>query len=1216
MLKKVYYTAILPLIVIFNYQPGNSQTNIWGVKNSYAKVTGILSKDTLTISPSDTNNFKPNDTVMIVQMKGADFDISDNLLGKEGMNSTGQYEFVGIESKNKDTITLRSYLIHKYDVSQYVQLVRVPAYGSAIVTGKLSCTPWDSIKGYGGILALIVNDSLTLQSSMDVSGTGFQGGDTTVYMGGCLDSLDAKSNYYFTTDSAGLKGEGFNWSNFAFKRGYGGIANGGGGGDGLYSGGGGGAGIGIGGYGSNEFDTCNNGNYGGAGGAAIPSPYAGSEKKDTMTRDRIFMGGGGGAGSGPLNSAGTRGGNGGGIIFIITHILNTNNNFINSNGDSVSVMAKNSAGAGGGGGGGYVIIAADTVFNNLNVKVQGGLGGNSAICSGKGGGGGGGFVWTSFAKPDKYNFNLSGGLGGDQGDSKCNISSYPGGIGGDSLGNLIPVLNGFLFNIINGNSTICWGTVPGIIGGTVPKGGNGSYTYQWQILDSLNYPVWHNIKLGANSKTYQSGPLNVTTYFRRIVTSLRFYGDTVITDLVTDTSKYIKVSVNPEIFNSITTSDTSICYGISSEIKALSPTGGGQGTWDISWSYSQNNTNNWMPVTNADTDYAFTIQNASPDNFYYYKRMAKRNGCPVYDSIKIKVYPAITKDSISASQTICSGVLPGIIQGSNPSGGVEGVYQYKWILNHDSIKWADTSIISDSLILGVQTNSDSVPIKTFYRRIVNSGLNNINICTDTTNTVVIEVVPKITNNIIQNQKTIICEAGVPGMFSGLQPKRGDGHYIYQWFQRQIDSSSWKLIQGSGSDSVNFISGALYDTTLFRRVVFSGSGNCCSSTSDSIEIVVQPSIKNNIIIGDTTICQDQEQKHMVQLDTVIGGDGMPYHYQWQSTINVKDTFSNISGANLPDYQSGILFDTTYFRRMVSSGACNQPSDTITVSVLDSIKNNNLSGSPYICEDSIPRTISGGPLAGGNGSYKFFWQERSSLSGPWQMTTDTDLVYKSDASINNTMYYRRIVFSGLNYCCKDTSKPYAINLVYKPVNNGGGPDITDTFGFTVTLNPLPPNADTFYWASPDKGIRFIDSTNANTRVSNLKLGNNLLWWIEISRRVCKPDTATVTVTVKDICRYDGFSPNGDGLNDYFVLDGLQNVDTGVICEIKIFNRSGIPEYSNDHYEWGYTKEHEDINTWNGTRSDGEPLPDDTYYYILRVNFLNGESRVYKGFVVLKR
>jgi gliding motility-associated-like protein len=80
--------------------------------------------------------------------------------------------------------------------------------------------------------------------------------------------------------------------------------------------------------------------------------------------------------------------------------------------------------------------------------------------------------------------------------------------------------------------------------------------------------------------------------------------------------------------------------------------------------------------------------------------------------------------------------------------------------------------------------------------------------------------------------------------------------------------------------------------------------------------------------------------------------------------------------------------------------------------------------------------------------------------------------------------------------------------------------------------------------------------------------------------------------DSCRYkipNGFSPNGDGKNDQFVIEGL-NPHLGL--RIEIFNRWGTVVYVNNNYN----------NDWDGTAnvsaSLGSNLPIGSYFFVLRI------------------
>lgn len=82
--------------------------------------------------------------------------------------------------------------------------------------------------------------------------------------------------------------------------------------------------------------------------------------------------------------------------------------------------------------------------------------------------------------------------------------------------------------------------------------------------------------------------------------------------------------------------------------------------------------------------------------------------------------------------------------------------------------------------------------------------------------------------------------------------------------------------------------------------------------------------------------------------------------------------------------------------------------------------------------------------------------------------------------------------------------------------------------------------------------------------------------------------------------GFSPNGDGLNDFFVIRGIEH------CEhvtLTVFNRWGNIVYRMDDYD----------NSWDGSNKDGQPLPQGTYYILLT---LHDSGSSVAGFVDLRR
>ncbi len=82
---------------------------------------------------------------------------------------------------------------------------------------------------------------------------------------------------------------------------------------------------------------------------------------------------------------------------------------------------------------------------------------------------------------------------------------------------------------------------------------------------------------------------------------------------------------------------------------------------------------------------------------------------------------------------------------------------------------------------------------------------------------------------------------------------------------------------------------------------------------------------------------------------------------------------------------------------------------------------------------------------------------------------------------------------------------------------------------------------------------------------------------------------------------FTPNGDGVNDYFHITGLEYFPNN---KMSIYNRWGAVIYEIDHYQ----------NTWDGFSESGQAFPPGVYYYVLDI--LGTEITSYKGsFTLLK-
>jgi gliding motility-associated-like protein len=89
-------------------------------------------------------------------------------------------------------------------------------------------------------------------------------------------------------------------------------------------------------------------------------------------------------------------------------------------------------------------------------------------------------------------------------------------------------------------------------------------------------------------------------------------------------------------------------------------------------------------------------------------------------------------------------------------------------------------------------------------------------------------------------------------------------------------------------------------------------------------------------------------------------------------------------------------------------------------------------------------------------------------------------------------------------------------------------------------------------------------------------------------------------------EGFSPDGDGINDLLVITGIENYPNN---RISIIGRWGDEVFYKDNYQ----------NSWNGKANRGlligsDELPSSTYFYIL--DLYGDGTQVLKGYIYLQR
>ena len=1036
--KTFRYLIISFIAVFFPVITVSSQKTI----NDYARVTEVFNVITTNVDSvrvADMSVFEPLDTALFIVMKGVEVYVPEDPVSpgnwgiiKDPDQNIGVYNILLVDTVIDDIVIFTTSLredLRTIKTIEDIQLVKVRGGKDVYeVNEPLTCDPWDPVTGTGGVFALIAGRKIVLNSTINVTEKGFTGGnpDTNLkkvlsvdyYKGSCSEAVDS---FYreSAVDSSGRRGESIVYTDFQYSRGLFSITNGGGGGNGKYSGGGGGGNYGKGEKGGKESENCSPGdfNLGGLGGGkGITAFY-----DDTVNyRSRIIMGGGGGTGTQNPDSLrfATKGGNGGGIIILLTDTIENPGDdsvTVSARGESVTDMA--SAGAGGGGGGGVIVLEATSFLGKITFDVRGGSGGwtNHLDPTGPGGSGGAGVIWHRGVFLPGVKTKIINGKPGAHTTSGARGAANASTETGKVKNKLRIPLSGFLFNVMPEDKDICEGETPGTIYASTPKGGTGTYTYEW--FQSFDKNTWVNAPGVNTSKNYISGPQTDTTYFRRIVTS----------GVTKDTSLILAVNVLPELENNNIAADDTICSGtVIPEIKddPVYNIFGGNGKYKYSWLWSTNLIN-WNTVTGRNDS---ILEDETPAQTTYYRRIVNSHVCwDTSNRVTMTVLPIITDNEIFSGalvfpdDTICENDNAQLISGMGPEGG-DGDYKYLWQSSFNKLSWNPT-VPSNSQNFDPGNLTDTV----FYRRIVISGSHDV--CKDTSKIVTVLMHSFIANNLIARD-TIICMDDPDLQLKQLSGSvgGGDGIYKYYW-QSQAQSGSWQAA-GNADTLAGFEPGYIQDTILYRRYIVSGA---CDSFSNEIEVIVQDSIMNNLIADNDTICRDAVPA-LLTGTFPTGGDiefSLPA-YQWESSLN-STTWAMVSGADQQGYQPPSLSDTTYYRRRVTSGNCIHFSDPVVIIVQAPVTNNAIQNglvdsTCYETTLDLDGTAGIFEMTGGDMvNYSYGWQK--SIDGQdWSPAPGiNNLADYSTEELILPAYYRRFVTSG---ACSNTTPPTYVFINPRP------------------------------------------------------------------------------------------------------------------------------------------------------------------------------------------
>ncbi|HEX8460304.1 MAG TPA: gliding motility-associated C-terminal domain-containing protein, partial [Segetibacter sp.] len=280
------------------------------------------------------------------------------------------------------------------------------------------------------------------------------------------------------------------------------------------------------------------------------------------------------------------------------------------------------------------------------------------------------------------------------------------------------------------------------------------------------------------------------------------------------------------------------------------------------------------------------------------------------------------------------------------------------------------------------------------------------------------------------------------------------------------------------------------------------------------------------------------------------------YAWTGPLNFAGSGRAPSINNTTINNAG-----KYFVTVTSDKGCVQKDSTsVTINKLPSISVSPTAITMCEGESKVLNAVGVNVLS-------YLWQPSAGLSA--------NNIAAPAASPKDSTTYTLIASNG---SCAATAT-VAVNILKKPLANAG-PDKNLFEGSTVQLNGTAQSTNISYNWSPDGSLK-----GASTLTPVASPNADITYTLRVtSNSGCGTSSDDVIVKVfKNLVVPNAFSPNGDGVNDTWIIQHLGEYNN---AEITVFNRYGNPVFTSR----GVYK------PWNGTYDKGKVLPTGTYYYII--------------------
>ena len=348
-------------------------------------------------------------------------------------------------------------------------------------------------------------------------------------------------------------------------------------------------------------------------------------------------------------------------------------------------------------------------------------------------------------------------------------------------------------------------------------------------------------------------------------------------------------------------------------------------------------------------------------------------------------------------------------------------------------------------------------------------------------------------------------------------------------------------------------------------------NGCTSPTASVDVKVdQLPIAN--AGPDQTVCRTTPG---VTLAGIISGGTTTGVWSTNGTGKFSPVANQLNAVYIPSAQDRLKDSVTLTLSSTSKDDCHIATAEM------SIKFSKLPGADAgpdqrVCSQIATATLSGKIFTSGAPLWK------TSGSGSFSPSANVlnPTYHGSSEDVKNGSVKLTLLETSPDSCFIPTSQ-MTVNFIPPASLNAGGTRYVMA-GNTITLTPSVSENDVHYQWSPN--INISNDTVKNPVITG-DIDRSYTLTITDSRG-CQSQDITYIKVSPPIKIPNTFTPNGDGINDHWNIDGMIAYTNATI---DIFDRAGQSIY----HSIGYNK------AWDGTYN-GKTLPPGTYYYVINTKY----------------